>query len=386
VNNLESHPAFNLLLQSVRIDDEEDTLKSAEEIITGNEINWDDLYSEAELHSVKPQLAKLISSLDTTLVPEEFRVRLNLAHQANLYLQMSYASEFIRLNKILNESGILVVPFKGFWLAGEFYSNLADRESIDIDLFIRENDLERIAFIMINEGYQPQPDFLPYSIDRIKKSFHEYNFDRFEGDVRLFHVEFHWRMSTEVYGMDIRLEDLSSEIVKGKLQGHEIDVFTPSANLLLTVMHHGGKDLFRELKQVLDIAMILKNNNRINWKLLLDEADRFNIRNLVLVAVLLASEISGAEIPAGIIEITRSEKIIKLTESRMRFLAEMSEGKSGIRLGLNRWFFRMQSLTSLKVKLQVTWLILILIVLALLVPDKLRKYLPYSEFTNNTGL
>ena len=88
---------------------------------------------------------------------------------------------------------------------------------------------------MEREGYKPQPGlFTIYSIEEIKKNFHEYNFDRFEGDERLFHVEFHWRMSTANYGMDISLDDLSSEIVKGKLQDQEIEVFSPSANFLLT--------------------------------------------------------------------------------------------------------------------------------------------------------
>ena len=41
----------------------------------------------------------------------------------------------------------MAVPFKGFWIASEFYGNLADRESVDIDLFVKENDLEKIAVV-----------------------------------------------------------------------------------------------------------------------------------------------------------------------------------------------------------------------------------------------
>ena len=62
-------------------------------------------------------------------------------------------------------------------------------------------------------------------------------------------------------------------------------------------MHHGGRDLFRELKQVLDFAMILKKDPELNWEMILKEADRFNVRNLVLIAVKLASDLTGIKIP-----------------------------------------------------------------------------------------
>ena len=65
-------------------------------------------------------------------------------------------------------------------------------------------------------------------------------------------------MSSPVYGLGISFEDLSSQIVAGKLQGTDLRVFTPSAAFLLAVMHHGGKDPFNELKYVLDFAMILQ--------------------------------------------------------------------------------------------------------------------------------
>ncbi len=145
-------PVYSLLLQSVRVDDREDVLNTAEKIISGYEISLEDLYCLAELHSIIPQLAKLISRVDKSLVTEDFKQRLNLAHKEILLRQMSFASEFIRLRMVLKDAGILAVPFKGFWIASEFYGNLADRESVDIDLFVHENDLEQIAVIMKSEG------------------------------------------------------------------------------------------------------------------------------------------------------------------------------------------------------------------------------------------
>jgi hypothetical protein len=292
---------------------------------------------------------------------------------------MSFASEFLRLRKVLKDAGIIVVPFKGFWIASEYYGNLANRESVDIDLFVKSDDLEQISVIMKKEGYTPQIGFLEYSIEEIKKNFHEYNFDRFEGDERLFHVEFHWRMSTENYGMDITLDDLSSEIVKGRLQDQEIEVFSQSANFLLAVMHHGGRDLFRELKQVLDFAMIMKKEPELNWGMILAKADRFNIRNMVLVAVKLASDLTGITTPSEISFYSNSDKIVKLADNRKKYLMRNQVKISGLKNGFNRWRFRMMALSGLKIKIRITWLIIFVLVSTYLVPKGIRKHFPYGE-------
>lgn len=81
--------------------------------------------------------------------------------------------------------------------------------------------------------------------------------DKYSGNSRIFHFEFHWRLSLTVFGMDISLADLQPQVVTCVIQHSEVPVFSPSAHLLLAIMHHGGKDQFAQLKQVLDISQIL---------------------------------------------------------------------------------------------------------------------------------
>ena len=208
--------------------------------------------------------------------------------------------------------------------------------------------------------FRSQAEFLPYKITEIKRSFHEYNFDKFKGGVRVSHVEFHWKMSTSVYGMDITLSDLSTEIRKGNLQGNVAECFSPSANLLLTIMHHGGRDLFRDLKQVLDIAKIVQNKE-VDWEKVLSLANRFRVINLVLVGVRLATDLNGIEIPENLKERINAKKIITLSENRKRFLTDISHDQNPYRQGYNRWLFRMQSLRGIFFKIRLTWFIVMLL-------------------------
>ena len=95
------------------------------------------------------------------------------------------------------------------------------------------------------------------------------------------------------YRMDISGNDLRSQVMPGILQGREIPVFSPAANLLLAVMHHGRKDCYWQLRQVLDIAHILRRNPDLDAEWLLAQAERFHVTTLLLLGVRLAHELTG---------------------------------------------------------------------------------------------
>ncbi len=153
-------PEFEIVKLCVRIDNTDDAAKEAEEIIQNHNIDWDDLYARADYHSVRPQLARLTGGILSELIPERIRERISNAYSANLYDQLSYAGEFLEIKKILDKAGIQAVPYKGFWLAHEMYGNMADRESVDIDLFIHFRDLDKVMPLMTERGYgQETSDF-----------------------------------------------------------------------------------------------------------------------------------------------------------------------------------------------------------------------------------
>ena len=378
-------PCHHLLLQAVTHTDSRALVLKAEKIIREEKPDWNDLLMEAEVHSVKPQLAGLLVRLDKSMIPEWFREKINSEHREVLVAQMGFVSEFLMIRKKLSDAGIVVVPFKGFWLASEYYGNLGDRESVDIDLFVKEDDLVKIAALMPELGYTPQAGFQPYSIEDIKKNFHEYNFDRFSGEDRVSHVEFHWKMSIKIYGMDITMDELSSEVRKGKLQGNEIECFSPSANLLLTIMHHGGRDLFRDLKQVLDISRLIHDHD-IEWERLINLADRYRVTNLLFVGVRLAADLTAVEIPDYLREGISSRKIKSLSENRKKALSKAAENQNQLRLGFDRWLFRMRSLRGVFFKMKLSWFILMLLLTNIIVPAKMRKYFPYSAVSSSLNL
>ena len=302
---------------------------------------------------MRPQLARLLAKLSQEKVPEVFRARINKAYLDTVHDQVTYAAEYLKINSLLKAEGIPAVPFKGFWLAHEYYGNLGDREAGDTDVFTEFRHMKRIREIMLTNGYSVEPQMAGYTLDELALRAGEYNFDRTEEGQIVSHIEFHWRMSSPVYGLGISYEDLSPQIASSTFQGVGLQVFTPSAAFLLAVLHHGGKDPFNELKYVLDFARILRREPEIDWKWVFNTARRFRAERLVYVAVGLAHKLLGVTVPAAVERETLSSGVRRLTRNRIRFMANALEYWHP-RIFVNDWLFRIRSRNGRRIKWQLS--------------------------------
>lgn len=365
-------PEFRILLLSCWFDDTGEGVVEAQKIIKVNKIDWGDVYERANFHGIKPQLGYLLEKLTSSLSPADIFEKLREAVQDNLVRQLRHIAEFFQVREWLEKENIAIIPFKGFWLGEAMYGNLAGRESYDIDLFIDRNDLERIKPIMAQKGYLLHESITELTDDYIYNELAEYNFDRYSGDTCISHIEFHWRSCMTFYRMDIGLADLSSQIVPGRIQDRELQVFSPAANLLLAVMHHGGKECYWQLKQVLDIAHIIRRYPDMDTKWLFTQAERFHVRSLLFLGVRLASELTGISIPSAFTRDVNKERISRLARNRIQLMAKPVLKLAKYKDGLQSWFFKVRSRDGLKIKAYLFYYTLRKIIAPRLVPEQWR--------------
>ncbi len=64
-------PEFRLLLLSCRTEDSEQVAVEAIDFIGKNKINWEDLYTRADFHGIRPQLGDLLEKLPSSLVTDD---------------------------------------------------------------------------------------------------------------------------------------------------------------------------------------------------------------------------------------------------------------------------------------------------------------------------
>jgi hypothetical protein len=318
-------PNFEILCQAVHLDKSEDLIQQAANLIQKTPIDWNDLINRAYCHRIIPSLYKLLSKLPEGLVPQEVLAELKSITQDNLFVQLRNLGEFLRINQILKTEGIRAIPFKGFWLAQAFYGSLGDRESVDIDLMIDVKHLEKVRELLFKQDYVVEAPLGELTDDYIKGQLCEYNLDYYQGEERVYHFEFHWRIDHAEKGMDMGMEDLKEQIIKTTIQGHKVEVFSPSANFLLALMHHGGKDQLTQLKQVQDLSLMLQHANEMDWEWIIQKAQKYQVEPLIWIGIKLAQELTGIPIPENLSKKTASRFVKKMVQSRLKLMQDEPE-------------------------------------------------------------
>jgi hypothetical protein len=187
-------------------------------------------------------------------------------------------------------------------------------------------------------------------------------------------------MAPAGYGLDITIDDLARCLVSSEVQGQQLPAFSLSATLLLTVMHHGGKDAFIRLKQVYDIALILTNSSEIDWQWLLAEARRFGCTTLLSVSAELVTLVSGTEVPERFSLTGDAKKIRRLAQNRIRRLTVPPWERRKLNIQVNDWLFRIRSRDGLTVKAGLAMRFIRKVVLPWFIPQRfhqlfMRKYI-----------
>lgn len=344
---------FQLLCLSIRLDDPEGARQAAQSLLDTHVIDWKALWEQATWHRVRPQLAALLNALPNASVPESFMERLNAVRRQNAARQMANAHLFLRLSRTLNP--LPVVPFKGFWMANSCYPRLEDRESEDLDLFIHPEHLAPVKAAMIGQGFHPMQGYPPWDDQRILATFGEYNFDQFQDGVRTYHVEYHGTLGAEIQHLDIRLADLAHRLREETFSGQHIQVFDPSALLVLTALHHGGKDAWEELRQVLDIGLMLHHHgDQLDWPWIQQMIRKYDAGAVYFTGMALAARLTGVMLPEAISTSAGTTRIERLADKRVEMLGKPPVYWSSFRVYGHRWLYHLYTKSSLWNKVRWT--------------------------------
>ncbi|MHC1731094.1 MAG: nucleotidyltransferase family protein [Bacteroidales bacterium] len=365
---------FRLLLQACRICGCETDISAALDIAGRETPDWNLLLERSSFHRVGPQLLSLLEKLPGELLPSPVRDKLKETVQDNLLRQLRYVEEFFRVSGWLADEGIDVIPFKGFWLGESAYGNIGARVSSDTDLFIDLRHLEAVKRVMTSKGYEGHDGLDRLTVEHVRREMAEYNFGRYADGARVAHIEFHWRSAMTFYRMDISLDDLRPQIIPGMLQGVEISVFSPAAILLLVVMHHGGKECYWQLRQVLDIAYILRKSPDLDSAWLLRQAERFHVTTLLLLGVRLAHELTGVAVPEAFAGCLSDRSLGNMARERIDLMALPPARLEQYKDRMASWIFKIRSREGVRIKASLTFYTLRKVIAPRMVPIKWRHH------------
>lgn len=219
---------------------------------------------------------------------------------------MRFSAELVGIVKHFNATGIPVIAQKGPALAQALYGDSVMREFGDLDLLVRPRDVFRACDALRDLGYDKQLELSPRQEKEFLRSGYEYVFGR-GAEHNL--VELQWNLLPRFYAVDVSVDDSFSRSVEHDFEGCQARVLNTEDQMLFLCLH-ASKHQWAQLGMIRDIAAL--SRLEIDWDWVWDDAGQSGITRILVISLLLAQELLGADLPVTLgtlPEVAESRKI-----------------------------------------------------------------------------
>jgi hypothetical protein len=264
--------------------------KNAPELndLLASQLNWEFISKLARSHNISQLLYYNLKDLpNSSLIPggvmQDFKEIYHETVARNMYI-------YAELQNILDSfrrSGLKAIALKGAALAGVVYPNIGLRPMLDIDLLVKEDEIEAADRVMTDLDYSAMDGLKPKQWYR-ENHFHLPPYWHLRKAVI---VEIHWHVTRDYRSADIRKWWERAKSMN--IMGYPVLVPSPEDMLIHLSIHlfnHGYNDgfVFRGLCDIYE--MIRYHEREIDWKLLQNEITEQGIERQVHSILQLARE------------------------------------------------------------------------------------------------
>jgi hypothetical protein len=256
--------------------------------------DWEAVMELAVRNRLTPLLHRRLNDLPAGVLPEEGRRRLAFWARVWRIGSMRCAAQLTAVCTLLQEADIPCLALKGAALAVTTGGSVAAREYHDVDLLIREDDLDIAMAVMIVYGYQR----LPHVVQHIPIADDPWN----HHDV-LIHpetkilVELHRALQPDLWDLPDK-ELLWSRAIAVPVLNREIATLHP-VDALWLVVTHAVRHRWGYLGMANDVADCMSMLSEDDWRCLAAMADASGSWRRIAHAVLAVQTVCGVQSAAA---------------------------------------------------------------------------------------
>jgi hypothetical protein len=265
--------------------------------------DWEWVLAQAEKHEIVPMLQAALSGADPAVIPAFLRTALSNGARWIAMHTMHQSRELIRIVNHLERENIPVIPFKGPTMGHLAYGNMAFRQALDLDLWVRPDDFERATRRLRELGYVPYHSMS----DAERRHFRAWHgADDFVHPEKKIMVEVHHAFFKEIVGAVLD--------PKGVWRRHDTLAFAGTEvrrlaleDLLLYACAHGMQHRWEKLKWLCDLMGLVYRHPEIRWGQVLRRARRHGSARMVHVAILLLQRLFPVDLPRTVLAEVQSD-------------------------------------------------------------------------------
>ncbi|HET6566621.1 MAG TPA: nucleotidyltransferase family protein [Rhodothermales bacterium] len=258
-------------------------------------VDWKRLLALSNTHGVTSLLHQTLRGSFGDRVPAPVLQDLLARCRRIAFRNLTRTQELLRVIKLLESHGVLVLPFKGPVLAADIYRNLSLRQFSDLDVLVQRKDVPCAKAVLAEDGYQPYRKMSPEQELRFIETQMGYEFVKQNRAA----VEIHWALLNKVHAFTLETERLWERSTTTYLGGATVRTFS-TEDLLLYLCAHGSKSFWARLIWVCDVAELVRARPDLDWDFVLAEADRIRCKRMLFLGLHLAGEFLGVDLPEAV--------------------------------------------------------------------------------------
>jgi hypothetical protein len=271
-----------------------------------NDLDWEYVLAAANRQGVAPLLRQRLADRSSTKIPDAIRVRLDQAYWATHFRNRTLHLRLLDIQRECAREGIRLMPLKGALMAWGFYPQPSLRPMSDLDLLVREDDLDACGALLRRLEYYPVDDTPSHVTEaRLHRASREYRWMQ-----RKTHTMVECRVEP-LEPVPLRFADLDAGLT-ATLREHAAGVWaraTTSAEgnampqmaaedaVLHIAAHLAAKHGDLRLIWLRDLAEMLERSPRFDWASLSRRARACRIARPVEDALSAAARWVGAPVP-----------------------------------------------------------------------------------------
>jgi hypothetical protein len=264
-------------------------------------INWIRLFELANRHDVVPLVYRQLQQLPIGSVPVNVQRTFARRAHACMAWNLQLREVLCRLLQLFNQADIPVMPLKGLSLAELLYGDCTLRPTNDLDLLVREKDVDKATQLLLASGCRRH--FPPEQ----EAGLYHYLFSFGAGNGATVLVELH-RDLTSQHLTRLDVQQVWAAASSTLWEGHTVWTMRPD-DLFLYLCTHAVRDGLGSLKHLLDIARIIEKLGATwCWEDLLQTVRASHIQAPVWLSLRQCRRLFAVRCPPGFLDAVRPRR------------------------------------------------------------------------------
>jgi hypothetical protein len=290
-------PEIELILCCVRPQVDDATTARIKSLVKENNIDWQKFVQKAHSYSVVSLVYTRLNTICPEFVPEPTLAELRSFFQAIAARNLFLTGELVKLLSLMQEQGIVALPYKGPVLASSIYGNVALRQFGDLDIIVEQKDIFAVKKLLLAQGYRCKVNMTYPEEIAYLQSKTEHTYDFIHDDKQIF-IEVHWRIAPK-YVSPIEPQHLWKDLEPFSLAGTTVSNL-PNEDWLPILCVHASRHIWTRLACLCDIATLIQNNPNLNWEKVLKQAKAWGCRRILFLGLFLAHHLLEVVLPEEI--------------------------------------------------------------------------------------